>query len=89
MVEISAAEAAKRFGQICEDAREGPIYVTQYNKPAVVIIRTEEYERLKARDRTVYLAEEIPGWLADQVATGTVDQKYCHLDHVAAPEGYE
>jgi hypothetical protein len=63
MVDVSAAEVQRNFGAYRERA-EGthgtpePVTVMHYNKPSVVIIGAEEYERLKRKDAAVMMAAE-------------------------------
>ena len=53
MTVVTSAEAQKNFGRYREQALAGPVVVTQYGKPSVVIISAAEYERLKELDRRV------------------------------------
>lgn len=50
---VSSAEVQKNFGRYKDAARSEPVVVTQYGKPAVVIIAASEYERLRELDRRV------------------------------------
>lgn len=47
---VSSAEVQKNFGRFKEAARIETVMVTQYGKPAVVILDAAEYERLKELD---------------------------------------
>lgn len=73
MVEVSSAEVQRNFGayrEVAEGTRAAPepVTVLHYNKPSVVIVSATEYARLKRRDKQVVLAEDLPEWLAQQVA---------------------
>ena len=57
---VSSADVQKNFGRYKEAARAEPVVVTQYGKPAVVIIAASEYERLKELDRRVLRLEDMP-----------------------------
>jgi len=63
MVDVSSAEVQRNFGAYRERAEGAhgtpePVIVMHYNKPSVVIIAAEEYERLKRKDGMVMIAAE-------------------------------
>jgi len=89
MVEISSAEAGRNFSRYREQAETEPVVVLHYNKPSVVMIAVEEFERLKRRDKQVLSVEEMPEWLVELVVNGKMDARHDHLDGMTAPEGFE
>lgn len=89
MVEISSATAGRDFGKYREKAEKEPVIVLHYNKPSVVIVAAEEFERLKRRDRKALLIEEMPDWLVDLVREGKMVPQHDHLDGIVAPEGFD
>ena len=48
MRSITSADAKNNFGELIDLARAAPITVTKYDRPVVVVMAAEEYERLKA-----------------------------------------
>ena len=60
MAIVSSAEVQKNFGHYKDAARAEPVVVTQYGKPAVVILAASEYERLKELDRRVLRLDDMP-----------------------------
>ncbi|MFC0243897.1 type II toxin-antitoxin system Phd/YefM family antitoxin [Falsochrobactrum ovis] len=46
MKRISAAEAKNGFGRFMDLARREPVLVEKHNRPVIVAISVEEYERL-------------------------------------------
>jgi prevent-host-death family protein len=56
---VSSAEVQKNFGRFKDAARTEPVVVTQYGKPAVVILDASEYERLKGLDRRVLRLDDM------------------------------
>ncbi len=85
MVEVSSAEVQRNFGvyrEMAEGTKADPEAVTvlHYNKPSVVIVSAEEYARLKRRDKRVVLTEDLPEWLAQQVASSEMELRFAHLD---------
>jgi prevent-host-death family protein len=60
MQTASSAEVQKNFGRYKDAATTEPVVVTQYGKPAVVILAAAEYERLKELDRRVLRLDDLP-----------------------------
>ena len=85
MAEVSSAEVGRNFSTFRElaegsrGARE-PVLVLHYNKPSVVIVAAEEYAILKRRDRAVGATEDLPEWLARQIAETEMDLRFNYLD---------
>lgn len=44
---FSSADAKNRFGDLIDAARIAPVSVTKYDKPFVVVLSAEEFQRLK------------------------------------------
>lgn len=49
MQTISAKDAKYKFGEMIDRARAGPVAITKHDRPVVVVIAVEEYERLTGR----------------------------------------
>ena len=45
-----AAEAKNRFGELVDAARLEPVAVTKYDRPFVVVLGVDEYEKLKQQN---------------------------------------
>ena len=50
---FTAAEAKNRFGEMVDQARAAPVAITKYERPVLVVMAYEEFERLRALDRAV------------------------------------
>ena len=48
MQKISAKDAKYKFGELIDRARAGPVAITKHDRPVVVVIAVEEYERLSS-----------------------------------------
>ena len=46
MRSITSADAKNNFGELIDLARAAPVMVTKYDRPVVVVMAAEEYERL-------------------------------------------
>ena len=46
---FSSADAKNHFGELVDAARLAPVAVTKYDKPFVVVMSAEQFERLTTR----------------------------------------
>ena len=51
MRSITSADAKNNFGELIDLARAAPVTVTKYDRPVVVVMAAEEYERLRVNAR--------------------------------------
>ena len=58
MRSIKSAVAKNNFGELIELAGTAPMTVTKYDRPVVVVMGTEEFDRLKARDNPALVARK-------------------------------
>ena len=45
---FTSADAKNNFGELIDAARAAPVAITKYDRPVIVVMAVEEYERLKA-----------------------------------------
>lgn len=50
---FTAAEAKNKFGELVDLARAAPVAITKYDRPVLVVMAIEEFERLQALDGPV------------------------------------
>ena len=48
---FTAAEAKNKFGELVDLARSTPVAITKYDRPVLVVLAIEEFERLQALDK--------------------------------------
>ena len=48
MRKFSSAHAKNHFGKLVDAARLAPVAVTKYDKPFVVVMSAEEYDRVRS-----------------------------------------
>jgi prevent-host-death family protein len=48
---LTAHEAKNGFGRLIDLARAAPVTVTKHDRPVVVVLSVEEFERLRATKR--------------------------------------
>jgi prevent-host-death family protein len=47
---FTAADAKNKFGEMVDQARSAPVAITKYDRPVLVVMAFEEFERLRALD---------------------------------------
>lgn len=50
---FTSADAKNKFGELIDLARAAPVAITKYDRPVVVIMAVEEYERMKGPDFSI------------------------------------
>lgn len=63
----TAAELVRQFSRYSDLALKEPVVITKNGRPRNVMISVDEYERLKLRDRQVFLAEDTPQEFIDDM----------------------
>ena len=53
MQTLTAKDAKYSFGRLIDLARAAPVAVAKHGRPVVVVLATEEYERLKVLESNV------------------------------------
>ena len=76
MTKVSSAEVQKNFGRFKDMARAEPVVVTQYGKPAVVILDAGEYERLKELDRRVLRLDDMSDTEIDEMVQAEIPPEH-------------
>jgi len=64
---FTSTDAKNNFGELIDMARAAPVAITKYERPVVVVMSAEEYERVMA------LAE--PGSSPKKTKTGAANRK--------------
>jgi len=76
MPTASSAEVQTNFGRFKDMARAEPVVVTQYGKPAVVILDASEYSRLKELDRRVMRLEDMSDAEIDEMLRSEIPPEH-------------
>jgi PHD/YefM family antitoxin component YafN of YafNO toxin-antitoxin module len=81
MIRMTEAELQRGFAALADRARREPVTVTtNQGRDEFVVLSTEEYARLKRRDRRVGLAEDLPEEWIDAVRNAKVPDEFAALD---------
>jgi prevent-host-death family protein len=67
MRKFSSAHAKNHFGELVDAARLAPVAVTKYDKPFVVVMSADEFERLRAQSTQKYNQKSIKVDLAKPI----------------------
>ena len=76
MTVVSSAEVQKNFGRYKDAALGEPVVVTQYGKPAVVILAAAEYDRLKELDRRVVRLDAMSDAEIEEMLEATIPAEH-------------
>jgi prevent-host-death family protein len=80
MTSVTAADFAKKFGQFREMAQREPVAITSHGRETCYLISAEEYHRLKARDRDVFDASDMPDDMIEAIRSARMDPRHDHLN---------
>ena len=58
MKTVTSVEMQRRFGRIREEAQRHPVGITNHGRVSLVLLSSDEYERLKSQDRIAQYAWE-------------------------------
>lgn len=77
---VSASEFQQAFGALSDKARHELVVITKHGRDSLVVMSTEEWQRLKRRDRQVGLTSELPEEWIEAVRNAKVPDEFAHLD---------
>ncbi len=77
---ISTADFIKNFGTLADQALSEPVRITKHGRDRLVMMSAVEYDRLKRRDRQVFLSENLPDYVLELIAKAETPQEFAQLD---------
>lgn len=77
---VTASEFQAAFGALSDKARREPVVITKHGRDSLVVMSTDEWARLKRRDRRVGEAADLPDEWIEAVRNAKVPAEYEHLD---------
>jgi len=80
VLKVSAAEFQRNIGRYQDLALRQPVAVTRNGRESCVLLSTEEYRRLKRRDREVFGSGELPDEAIEAIRNVKMDARHNHLD---------
>lgn len=82
MIRVTSTEFSKEVGRYQDSALTQPVVVTRNGRDRTVMISSEEYKRLKRRDREVFATGELSEAIVEAVARTDMDPRHKHLDNL-------
>ena len=82
VLKVSAAEFQRNIGRYQDIALRQPVAVTRNGRESCVLLSTEEYARLKRRDRQVFSTADMPEDLVEAVRNSKMDPRHDHLNEL-------
>jgi prevent-host-death family protein len=76
---VTVSEFQQSFGALSDKARHEPVVITN-GRDSLVVMSTQEWERLKRRDRRVGLTTELPEEWVEAVRSAKAPDEFAHLD---------
>jgi prevent-host-death family protein len=77
---VTVSEFQQSFGALSDKARHEPVVITKHGRDSLVVMSTQEWERLKRRDRRVGLTTELPEEWVEAVRSAKAPDEFAHLD---------
>jgi prevent-host-death family protein len=78
---VPAKEFARHIGHYQRQALTQPITITAHDRPSLVVLSVEEYQRLMRRDRKALRVEELSDEELDAIAAYRPEPEDAAFDH--------
>ncbi len=85
MIKVSSAEFQRNIGRYQDMALTQPVAVTRNGRERTVMISTEEYQRLKRRDRRVLRLEDFTDEMIEAIEKAEPPEEASQYDHEYRP----
>jgi prevent-host-death family protein len=77
---VTASEFQQAFNALSDQARRGPVIITDEGHDDLVVISANEWERLRRRDRRAGLTSELPDEWLEAARQAKVPEEFAYLD---------
>jgi PHD/YefM family antitoxin component YafN of YafNO toxin-antitoxin module len=79
-MKVSSAEFIKNYGTLADKALQEPVTITRNGRDRLVLISSEEYERMRRRDRRVIRVEDLSDEEMEEILKQRVPEEYDYLN---------
>jgi PHD/YefM family antitoxin component YafN of YafNO toxin-antitoxin module len=79
-MKVTTADFIKNYGTLADKALTEPVTITKNGRDRFVLVKAEEFERLKRRDRRVLTLEDYTDEELALIAKAEVPPGHEHLD---------
>ncbi len=86
MASVTITELQRHIGDIQELVLKEPVSITRNGREKYILLSTEEYRRLKRRDRQVMGVEELSEEDIRDIASANVPEEYAYLNELLNKE---
>lgn len=80
MPSVSSTELIRKFGRYRDIAQREPVTIVNHGRESLVLLSSEEYQRLKRRDREVLRVEDMDEGFLEALEKAEVPAEHAHLD---------
>ena len=80
MVQTTAVEFQRNFGEVQTQARQEPVEITRHGRRELVLMSAEHYDWLIAAARRTHRTAEAASVVADAVGRAEMGGEHAHLD---------
>jgi PHD/YefM family antitoxin component YafN of YafNO toxin-antitoxin module len=77
---VSAGDFQKQTGLYQDMAQKEPITITKYDRPSLVLLAFEDYQKLTGNNKRALHVSELSAEALAALTTGQMDEKHRHLD---------
>ena len=77
---VSSAEFITNYGTLADQALQEPVTITRNGRDRLVLISSEEYERMRRRDRRVIRVEDLSDEEMEEILKQRVPEEYDYLN---------
>lgn len=79
-MKVSSAEFIKNYGTLADKALQEPVTITRNGRDRLVLISSEEYDRLRTTDRRAIRIEDLSGEEMEEIYQSKMSDEYAYLD---------
>jgi prevent-host-death family protein len=80
MVQTTALEFQRKFGEFQHQARREPVEITRHGRRELVLMSAEHYDWLAAAARRAHRTADAPAVVVDAVERAEMDPEHAALD---------
>jgi len=80
VMKVSSAEFIKNYGTLADKALSEPVTITRNGRERLVLISSEEHERLRTSDRRAIRIEDLTDDEMDEICRSKMSEEYNYLD---------
>lgn len=79
-MKVSSAEFIKNYGTLADKALQEPVTITRNGRDRLVLISTEEYDRLQASYRRAIRIEDLSEEEMEEIYQSKMSEEYNYLN---------